>query len=230
MTTAIKMATIWLIHVARIYWEPGPVITSRLSALAVAATAGCIALAPSCAEAQWWRGAPKDFEDCADLAEKAKSKEEKTAQLADCNAKFAGRRKIGGGYTYYDFMQDRSFDIAGPNPTAEEQKKIDEQYTAYLDRQRRDNIANALAAKQQQEAQQPAPQPAQQGIRKVSMRADTERVPVPVASPVKQAARIKAAQCAKNAFSCEWPRLSQSLDDLKRLFSPSPPPAKAKRS
>jgi hypothetical protein len=206
------------------------VIRSRLSALAVAATAGCIALAPSCAEAQWWRGAPKDFEDCADLAEKAKSKEEKTSQLADCNAKFAGRRKIGGGYTYYDFMQDRSFDIAGPNPTAEEQKKIDEQYTAYLDRQRRDNIANALAAKQQQEAQQPAPQPAQQGIRKVSMRADTERVPVPVASPVKQAARIKAAQCAKNAFSCEWPRLSQSLDDLKRLFSPSPPPAKAKRS
>jgi hypothetical protein len=206
------------------------VITSRLSALAVAATAGCIALAPSCAEAQWWRGAPKDFEDCADFAEKAKSKEEKTAQLADCNAKFAGRRKIGGGYTYYDFMQDRSFDIAGPNPTAKEQKKIDEQYTAYLDRQRRDNIANALAAKQQQEAQQPAPQPAQQGIRKVSMRADTERVPVPVASPVKQAARIKAAQCAKNAFSCEWPRLSQSLDDLKRLFSPSPPPAKAKRS
>ena len=205
-------------------------ITSRLSALAVAATAGCIALAPSCAEAQWWRGAPKDFEDCADLAEKAKSKEEKTAQLADCNAKFAGRRKIGGGYTYYDFMQDRSFDIAGPNPTAEEQKKIDEQYTAYLDRQRRDNMANAFAAKQQQEAQQPAPQPAQQGIRKVSMRADTERVPVPVASPVKQAARIKAAQCAKNAFSCEWPRLSQSLDDLKRLFSPSPPPAKAKRS
>jgi len=62
------------------------------------------------------------------------------------------------------------------------------------------------------------------------MRADTERVPVPVASPVKRAARIKAAQCAKDAFSCEWPLLSQSLDDLKRLFSPSPPPAKAKRS
>src|SRR6185312_8334064 len=120
------------------------VIRSRLSALAVAATAGCIALAPSCAEAQWWRGAPKDFEDCADLAEKAKSKEERTSQLADCNAKFAGRRKIGGGYTYYDFMQDRSFDIAGPNPTPEEQKYIDEQYTFYLEKQRRNNIAAAL--------------------------------------------------------------------------------------
>ncbi len=205
-------------------------IASRLSALAVAAIAGCIALASSRTEAQWWRSAPKDFEDCADRAEKAKSKEEKTSQLADCNAKFAGRRKAGGGYTYYDFMQDRSFDIAGPNPTAEEQKKIDQQYTAYLDSQRRDNIANAFAAKQQQEVLQPAPLPAQQGIQKVAVRTDTDRVPVPVASPVKQAARIKAAQCAKDAFSCEWPRLSQSLDDLKRLFSPSPPAAKAKRS
>ena len=205
-------------------------ITSRLSALAVAAIAGCIALASSRTEAQWWRSAPKDFEDCADRAEKAKSKEEKTSQLADCNAKFAGRRKAGGGYTYYDFMQDRSFDIAGPNPTAEEQKKIDQQYTAYLDSQRRDKVANAFAAKQQQEVLQPAPLPAQQGIQKVAVRTDTDRVPVPVASPVKQAARIKAAQCAKDAFSCEWPRLSQSLDDLKRLFSPSPPAAKAKRS
>ena len=205
-------------------------IASRLSALAVAAIAGCIALASSRTEAQWWRSAPKDFEDCADRAEKAKSKEEKTSQLADCNAKFAGRRKAGGGYTYYDFMQDRSFDIAGPNPTAEEQKKIDQQYTAYLDSQWRDNIANAFAAKQQQEVLQPAPLPAQQGIQKAAVRTDTDRVPVPVASPVKQAARIKAAQCAKDAFSCEWPRLSQSLDDLKRLFSPSPPAAKAKRS
>ena len=205
-------------------------ITSRLSALAVAAIAGCIALASSRTEAQWWRSAPKDFEDCADRAEKAKSKEEKTSQLADCNAKFAGRRKAGGGYTYYDFMQDRSFDIAGPNPTAEEQKKIDQQYTAYLDSQRRDKIANAFAAKQHQEVQQPTPAAGAAGIQKVALRTDTERVPVPVASPVKQAARIKAAHCAKNAFSCEWPLLSQSLDDLKRLFSPSPPAAKAKRS
>ncbi len=85
------------------------------------------------AHAQWWRSAPVDFEACADPAEKAKTKEDKTAALAECNAKFAGRRKPGGGYTYYDFMQDRTFDIAGPNPTSEEQKKIDEQYTVYLE-------------------------------------------------------------------------------------------------
>ena len=142
-------------------------------------------------------------------AEKAKTKEDKTAALAECNAKFAGRRKPGGGYTYYDFMQDRTFDIAGPNPTPEEQKKIDEQYTAYLEQQRRNSIAAALTAKQQQQPQ------SQQGVQQVSLRSEpgsprpNRKVPVPVASPVKQAARIRAANCAKNSFSCEWPRLSR---------------------
>jgi hypothetical protein len=178
-------------------------------------------LAPVRSDAQWWRSTPVDFESCADVAEKAKTKEEKTAKLAECNAKFAGRRKVGGGYTYYDFMQDRTFDIAGPNPTPEEQKKIDEQYTAYLERERRNHIAAALAAKQQE------PPPAQD-LQQVSLRTEqtspppgeTEKVPVPVASPVKQAARIKAAQCAKNQFSCEWPRLSEKVNELKKLFNP----------
>ena len=205
-------------------------ISSRASVLTIAAIA-CVALVPMRAEAQWWRSAPKDFEDCADLAEKAKSKQEKTSALAECNAKFAGRRKAGGGYTYYDFMQDRSFDIAGPNPTPEEQKKIDEQYTVYLENQRRNNIAAALMAKQQQEQQQQPEQPAvQQSVQQVSLRTNTEKVPVPVASPVKQAARIKAANCAKDSFSCEWPRLSQSIDELKKLFNSTPTPNKAKRS
>src|ERR1700753_941384 len=104
------------------------VISSRTSGWIASVTLALL-LAPVRADAQWWRSAPKDFEDCADLAEKAKSKEDKTAALADCNAKFAGRRKPGGGYTYYDFMQDRTFDIAGPNPTPEEQRYIDQQYT-----------------------------------------------------------------------------------------------------
>src|SRR5205807_823125 len=143
---------------------------------------GLVALSPGLAHAQWWRGAPADFEACADTAEKAKTKEDKTSALAECNAKFAGRRKPGGGYSYYDFMQDRTFDIAGPNPTPEEQKYIDLQYTAYLERERRSHIAAALAAKQQQ------PEPAQ-GWQQVSLRteqgspppAETEKVPVPVA-------------------------------------------------
>ncbi|WP_409363271.1 hypothetical protein [Bradyrhizobium sp. AUGA SZCCT0042] len=192
------------------------------SLLAIAAVAGLVVLSPVHAHAQWWRGTPVDFESCADAAEKAKTKEDKTSALAECNAKFAGRRKPGGGYTYYDFMQDRTFDIAGPNPTPEEQKKIDQQYTAYLESQRRSSIAAAFTAKQQQ--QQPEPQ---RDVQQVALRTEVEKIPVPVASPVKQAARIKASNCAKNSFSCEWPRLSQSIDDLKKLFNP--PPAKPKR-
>jgi len=200
------------------------VIALRLSVFIASACAAGVLLTPVRAHAQWWRGAPVDFEACADLAEKAKTKEEKTAALAECNAKFAGRRKPGGGYTYYDFMQDRTFDIAGPNPTPEEQKKIDEQYTVYLEKERRNTIAAAFTAKQQQTQQQPPPQPVQQ----VSLKTETEKVPVPVANPLK---RARAASCAKNSFSCEWPRLSQGIDDLKKMFSSSPPPPnKAKKS
>jgi hypothetical protein len=183
-------------------------------------------------DAQWWRSAPVDFESCADVAEKAATKEEKTTKLAECNAKFAGRRKAGGGYTYYDFMQDRTFDIAGPNPTAEEQKKIDEQYTAYLERERRNHAAAALAAKQQQQQAEPPPP---QEWHQVSLRnepppqppVEFEKVPIPIASPVKQAERRRALQCAKDQFSCEWPRLSEKVNELKRLFNPQQPQQQA---
>ena len=198
-------------------------IASRTSSFAIAAIGGLVVLAPVRSDAQWWRSAPVDFESCADVAEKATTKEEKTTKLAECNAKFAGRRKPGGGYTYYDFMQDRTFDIAGPNPTLEEQKKIDEQYTAYLERERRNHIAAAAAAKQQQPAPPPLPEVQQVSLRTeqpAPLLGETERVPMPVASPVKQAARIRAAHCAKNQFSCEWPRLSEKVNELKRLFNP----------
>jgi hypothetical protein len=200
------------------------VVASRRAALVVAA-AGFFLLAPSHAQAQWWKRAPVDFEACADAAEKATTKSEKTAALADCNAKFAGRRKAGGGYSYYDFLQDRSFDIAGPNPTPEEQKKIDEAYTAYLANQRRSNEAAQATARQQREQQE---QQVQQ-LQRVALRTEVERVPVPVERPkVQQAAigdarpRPKGAPCTKGSFSCEWPRLSDGLNDIKKLFSPTP--------
>jgi hypothetical protein len=222
------MATLRSICVASFMSGISSVFASRPSTAFAFATIGCVVLTPVRAHAQWWRIAPVDFEECADVAEKAKTKEEKTSALAECNAKFAGRRKPGGGYTYYDFMQDRTFDIAGPNPTPEEQKKIDEQYTAYLEQQRRNNIAEALMAKQQQQQQPPQPD-----VQQVSLRTEAEKVPVPVASPVKQAARIRAINCAKSSFSCEWPRLSQSIEDLKKLFGSSQAnssQARAKRS
>jgi hypothetical protein len=192
------------------------VIRSRIPALLVVATGVLVVLQPSSAHAQWWSRAPADFEECADVAEKAPTKEVRTAALAECNAKFAGRRKPGGGYTYYDFMQDRTFDIAGPNPTLEEQKHIDEQYALYLEKHRRDSIAAAFAAKQQQ-VQQAQPV----SLRGEPVRSEPERVPLPTRRP-------KAANCIKNSFSCEWPKLSESLNELKKkLFSSSP--SKGKR-
>jgi len=204
----------------------------RTSALLVAGTVGLIVLQPVRAKAQWWSRAPADFEECADAAEKSATKEEKTAALAECNAKFAGRRKLGGGYSYYDFMQDRTFDIAGPNPTPEEQKYIDQQYTVYLENQRRNNIAAAQTAKLQQELEPPPQQP-QPDVQQASLKSDIPKVPLPVQRPTskQQAAaneRLRAANCAKNTFSCDWPKLSESLNELKKLFSSTS--AKAKRA
>lgn len=205
------------------------VITARTSTLLSAAIAGHVLLTPIGAQAQWWSArAPADFEECADRAEKAATKEAKSAALSDCHSKFAGRRKLGGGYTYFDFMQNRHFDIAGPNPTPEEQQYIDEQYIAYLEQERRSTIAAAFLAKQQQ----------QQQVQRAAFKSETEKVPVPRQSPVKQQAandlrsRTRATNCTKNSFSCEWPRLSAGLNDLKKLFGPSQgsPQAKAKRS
>ncbi|WP_162307333.1 hypothetical protein [Bradyrhizobium amphicarpaeae] len=196
------------------------VIALRRAALLLVAAAGLLLLTHAHAQAQWWKRAPVDFEECADAAEKAATKSEKTAALADCNAKFAGRRKPGGGYSYYDFLQDRTFDIAGPNPTPEEQKKIDAAYTAYLAKERRNNEAAEAAARQQREQQE---QQARQ-IQQVALRTDVERVPMPVERPKVQQTigQRKGAPCAKGSFSCEWPRLSEGLNDLKKLFNPTP--------
>ena len=197
-------------------WGRSAVSASRGAGWALAVIAALVLLGPSRASAQWWSRAPADFEDCAEAAEKSPSKEAKTAALAECNAKFAGRRKPGGGYTYYDFMQDRSFDIAGPNPTAEEQKRIDEQYTVYLENQRRSTIASAFAARQQEELQAPP-------------KSERQKVPLPQQRPKQQAAapaemrpRYRNAECAGHLFSCEWPRLSEGWNEVKKLFTSSP--------
>jgi hypothetical protein len=184
-----------------------------------AAIAASVVLQPWRAHAQWWSRAPADFEECADVAEKAATREARASALTECNAKFAGRRKVGGGYSYFDFMQNRSFDIAGPNPTPEEQKQIDEQYTAFLDRERRNSIAAAFMVQQQQQLQQ------------ASLR-DEKASPPPVkpqpTPPSDLRSRAKATPCARHSFSCDWPRLSEGIKDLKKLFGASQ--GKAKRS
>jgi len=77
---------------------------------------------------------------------------EHVARIMDCGARFAGRRKMGEGYAYYDLFQYRSFDIAGPNPTANERARIYAEYKRFLDVQRREA---ALAELQQPVTEEP---------------------------------------------------------------------------
>ena len=185
----------------------------------MAAMIGCALFSSSQAKAEWWSRGPSDFEECADVAEKNASKEARTAALSQCNAKFAGRRKAGGGYTYFDFMQNRNFDIAGPNPTPAEQKQIDEQYAVYLEGQRRSTIAAAFAAKQQQ-------------LQQASLKSEVEKAPPTTSAIAKpsppspktagEVRHIKPTGCPRDSFSCDWPRLSEGISDLKKALFGSP--------
>lgn len=66
---------------------------------------------------KWNPFPPKDYEDCAARAAKdAKSKDALSVLLSICGSEFEGRRKAGGGYTYYDSCQDRAFDIQRAKP------------------------------------------------------------------------------------------------------------------
>jgi hypothetical protein len=195
----------------------------RKFALLLAAIVCSAVLAPARSHAQWWGAwAPADYEECAESTEKAATKEAKAMQLAECGVKFAARRKPGGGYSYFDFMQNRHFDIAGPNPTAEEQRHIDEQYAAYLARERQSAIAAAFTQKQQQ-LQRAAPE----GEKKTA-------VPLPVNRPRATTVGYavsppKTQNCANNSFSCNWPRLAEGIKDIKKLFGASPDKAKRSR-
>lgn len=147
----------------------------------------------------------RDFEECVEQAQAARpSNDQRGALTTDCNARFAGRRKAGGGYTYYDFMQGRNFDIAGPNPTAEERKQIDHAYMGFLDAQRREAISAELAKRQNEQ-----------------LRADLERARQPAGAPMaltprnspssaskRPADRSKPARCEDGSLTCSWARLS----------------------
>jgi hypothetical protein len=123
----------------------------RLPATIVAATTIVIAAI--------WLSVPspgaRDFEECAEWAQKIFGDAERVARIMDCGARFAGRRKVGGGYAYYDLMQNRSFDIAGPNPTADESGRIYSEYIRFLESQRREaalaEVEQSIAGQSQAE-------------------------------------------------------------------------------
>ena len=75
----------------------------------------------------------RDYEDCVDRVQsRGLASEEASGLIAGCGARFAGRRKPDGGYSYYDFMQDKKFDIAGPNPSRTN-AGIDREYIGCLE-------------------------------------------------------------------------------------------------
>jgi hypothetical protein len=112
--------------------------------------------------AQWWNPfSPKDYEDCAERAAKDSKSAEALFVLLDlCKSQFLDRRKSGGGYTFYDSRQDRSFDTAGPNPSPEERQFIDHQFSIYMtdkaaaEKRFEEARQRAEKARQDEEAQQ----------------------------------------------------------------------------
>lgn len=167
------------------------------------------------AGAGWWSRAPVDYEDCAAAVEKtAVSASDKDKRLTVCEAKFAGRRKPGGGYVYYDFMQNRHFDIAGPNPTPEEQKRIDKQYAAYLSDQRQSIIVAAFRQKQLQ-VEQTRAVAGHVKLTPGSRPAERPRITVlPRPRP-----KVFARRCTDEFFSsCHWPRISSGMRDLRKTL------------
>jgi hypothetical protein len=155
----------------------------------------------------------RDFEECVEAITANQSSsplgDERDAAMTGCNARFAGRRKPGGGYSYYDFMQGRSFDIAGPNPTADERTQIDREYIAFLDAQRREAASAELAKKQDEQ-----------------LRADLEIAHQPAGPPLvltpknpsfrpqkRPADRPKSGHCDDNSLVCGWSKLSAVVKD-----------------
>jgi len=205
----------------------------KLILLQVAILLGVV-MTPARSHAQWWSSRePVDFEDCVEAAEKATaSKDARAPLLAQCDAKFAGRRKPGGGYTYFDFMQNRHFDIAGPNPSAEELKKMDEHYTAFLDQRKRSIIAAAFAAKQLQQGQTQVPTAAEQ------KRAQPVAKPIATAKPHAQAKPLTATHeprvrpkrdgCRGDALSCNWSKFAAGIKSFQRTLL-GPPARKSSR-
>jgi hypothetical protein len=173
-----------------------------------------------------FRGSPhrvaRDFEECVEQVEaNAASADERGVPMTDCGARFSGRRKAGGGYVYYDFMQDRSFEIAGPNPTAEERKQIDREYMVFLDAQRRDAVSAELTNRQNEQlkadlerARQPVGPPAPVGPPTVL----TPKVAASAAAK-KPADRPRSVRCAPGSLSCGWARLSAAV---KNALASSP--------
>ena len=155
----------------------------------------------------------RDFEECVELVQARMTDEETRPLMTSCNARFAGRRKAGGGYSYYDFMMDRNFDIAGPNPTAEERKQIDRAYIVYLDAQRQEAVSAELARRQNERLWAEMERSRQSvGPPKVL----TPTNPISVAAAKRD--KPKPQHCSDDSLACSWSKITTAV---KNAFASS---------
>ena len=141
--------------------------------------------------------------------------------IAQCDKQFVGRRKVGGGYTYDDFLQNRHFDIAGPNPTPNELKHFDEAYSflsdgkaGERDRQLRGGTGHAVAALAEKQSRMA--QPDYQDDR-VTGSMSPPGLPmiigpniVPIPKPRSSVVRLKGL-CEDASLSCSWTKFSEGI-------------------
>jgi hypothetical protein len=152
-----------------------------------------------------------DYEDCAVEAQtSAASIAEYSKLILHCGERFAGRRKVGGGYTYFDFMQNRSFDIAGPNPSEDERKQIDRSYMEFLGSQRREMFLSDLA-KAQADQEQPTFQRGRQDAG--ALLALSPKIPLPAKRPPTE----RSKTCEDGSLSCSWAKLSAAVKNAFAL-------------
>jgi len=149
--------------------------------------------------------AAQDYEECADEAKpNASSDAEYSKLMTHCAERFAGRRKRSGGYTYFDFMQNKTFDIAGPNPTESERKQIDRSYIEFLATTRREAILSELM-KAQADLEEAGIDRSRQSVG--APLALTPKIPLPAKRPVVEHSKT----CEDGSLSCGWAKLSAAV-------------------
>jgi hypothetical protein len=161
--------------------------------------------------------APQDYESCSERAGRAaSSKDDRALLIAECDKQFIGRRKPGGGYVYYDFLQNRRFDIAGPNPTPKEQKSFDEEYIVFLIAQRRDAIVAALAEKQRLRAEAAFQNDQFATSSVMPLGAPLVITPNNIRIPGNggQVTRSKVQRCDDASLSCSWTKFSAGIKNI----------------
>jgi hypothetical protein len=165
---------------------------------------------------------PKDYEDCAARAAKdAKSKDALTVLLSVCDSEFKGRRKVGGGYAYYNSCPGglgRTFDIKGPNPTPDEQKYMRGECLADIEAEREAAEAERQAAQQRAEAARKAAEQraeaARQAEQAAAYQAAQQRALAAAAAnalQLRKSQTIPAVQVTINSFEC-WSFLGEKCD------------------